>query len=202
MRVFIAIDIDEKIKKALSSLQKQLAVQADIEKPDVKWVKVDNIHLTLKFLGEVKAEKIADLCNIVAEAAQKHKSFELGIESVGYFGNRSARILWVGTRDGSDNVSELQEDIEQQLSLAGWPKENRKFSGHLTLCRVKSPKAGRRLAKITDDYKDFKLGILPVYSVSVYQSELTGKGPVYTVLGRYKLEKSENGKDKKNTGGI
>ncbi len=188
MRCFIAVDIDEKIRGALGDLQRQLQSKADIKKSDVKWVKPDNIHLTLKFLGEIEDEKVVELCNTVKDVAGRHKSFELGVESVGCFGGRSARVLWVGTGQVNSNLLRLQKDIEQQLALAGWPKESREFTGHLTLCRVRKPKAGLELAAVSADYRDFKLGVMPADSVSVYQSRLTPTGPVYTLLGNYKLQ--------------
>ena len=187
MRVFMAIDIDEEIRAALSSLQQKLQSKADIKKGDVKWVNPENIHLTLKFLGAIKDEKVVEVCNIVKEVAGRHNSFELNIQTVGRFGGRSARVLWVGAGEGKENLLRLQKNLEQQLALASWPEEKRKFSGHLTLCRVRNPKAGVKLAVLSEDYKDFKLGIMSAESVSVYQSQLTPKGPVYTLLGNYKM---------------
>jgi len=187
MRVFIAIDIDEQIRKALGNLQNELRSKVDIKKSDVKWVNPDNIHLTLKFLGEIKDQEAVDVCNITKEVASRHESFELALETVGHFGGRSARVLWIGTGQNSDNLLQLQSDLEEQLTSAGWPRETRKFSGHLTLCRVRNSKAGVKLAQMTEGYKDFKLGTVSADSVSVYQSQLTPKGPIYTVLGNYKL---------------
>jgi len=188
MRLFIAIDIGEENTSALRSLQQQLQNNADIRKGDVKWVRPENIHLTLKFLGEVKDEKSSQICNITEDVAARHKSFELSIESVGHFGGKSARVLWVGTGTGTENLYLLQKDLEQQLALAGWPRETREFTGHLTLCRVKNSAAGVKLAQASEDYRDFKLGILTADSVCVYQSQLTPTGPIYTVLGNYKLQ--------------
>lgn len=187
MRCFIAIDIDEQIRKALASLQNELQSKADIKRSDVKWVKPESMHLTLKFLGEIKDEQAVDVCNITKQVASQHKSFELDVESVGHFGGRSARVLWVGAGQDCENLLQLQNDLEQQLALADWPKETRKFSGHLTLCRVRNSKAGLKLAQMTEKYKDFKLGTIPADSLSVYQSQLTPKGPIYTLLGNYKL---------------
>jgi 2'-5' RNA ligase len=187
MRCFIAIDIDANNRAALGDLQQQLRSKVDVKKSDVKWVKPGNIHLTLKFLGEIRDEQVVDICNIVKEVAGRHNSFELGIESVGHFGGRSARVLWVGTGEGRENLLELQKDLEQQLASAGWPAEKRAFSGHLTLCRVRNPKAGFKLVQIVEGYKDFKVGIMAADSISVYQSELTPAGPIYTVLSENKL---------------
>ncbi len=188
MRVFIAIDIDKQIRKGLGNLQDELRSKVDIRKSDVKWVRPEAIHLTLKFLGEINDQQAVDVCNITKEVASLHKSFELDVETVGYFGGRSARVLWVGVGQNSENLLQLQSDLEEQLTLAGWPREARKFSGHLTLCRVRNSKAGVKLAQLTEEYKDFKLGTISADSVSVYQSQLTPTGPIYTVLGSYGLK--------------
>ncbi|MHC4338519.1 MAG: RNA 2',3'-cyclic phosphodiesterase [Planctomycetota bacterium] len=137
MRVFIAIDIGEEIRAALRNLQQQFRSKVDIKKSDVKWVDPKNIHLTLKFLGEVKDEKVVEVCNVTKDVAGRHNSFELDVESVGCFGGRSVRVVWVGVGQGSDDLLRLQENLDQQLASAGWPPETRKFTGHLTLCRVR-----------------------------------------------------------------
>jgi len=188
MRVFIAIDIGEDIRAALGDLQQQLQSKVDVKKSDVKWVNPENIHLTLKFLGEIKDEKVVEICNITQDVAGRHKGFELDVESVGCFGGRSARVVWVGAGEGSDDLLRLQEDLDQQLASAGWPQETRKFTGHLTLCRVRNPKAGIQLAQASEAYGDFKLGTMSADTVTVYQSRLTPTGPIYTVLGDYKLQ--------------
>jgi len=188
MRCFIAINIDEQIRNGLRNLQNELRGKADIKKSDVKWVNPESIHLTLKFLGEIGDEQAVDICNITKDVAIRHKSFELDVELVGYFGGRSARVLWIGAGQNNDDLLQLQKDLEQQLSLAGWPKEGRKFSAHLTLCRINNSKAGVKLAQMTEGYKDFKLGTIQADSVSVYQSQLTPEGPIYTTLGNYKLQ--------------
>src|SRR3989304_2311709 len=119
MRVFIAIDIGEKIRKGLSDLQTELQSKVDIKKSDAKWVNPKNIHLTLNFLGEIKDEQVVDVCNITRDVASRHKSFELDVESVGYFGGKSAKVLWVGIGKGRDNLLKLQKDLEKQLDSAG-----------------------------------------------------------------------------------
>ena len=188
MRVFIAIDIGEGVRRALGRLQEQLQSKTNAKKSDVKWVRPDRIHLTLKFLGEVEDTDIISVCKVVKEVAARHKSFDLDIESVGYFGGRSARVVWVGTGAGSDNLVRLAKDLEEQLALAGRPKEAREFTGHLTLCRIRSTRAGFELAGLSEDYKDFKVGVVSADSVSVYQSRLMPRGPEYTVMGNYKLQ--------------
>jgi len=188
MRCFIAIDISEPIKRGLAKLQDELRRKADIRKGDVKWVDPEGIHLTLKFLGEIKAEQSVDVCKAAQDVAGKRRSFELDVEEVGHFGGTSARVLWVGAGLNCSPLVQLHEDLEQQLELAGWPKEGREFSAHLTLCRVRSAKAGIMLVQTIRPYKDLKLGPMPADALCVYQSELTPKGPIYTTLGNYKLQ--------------
>jgi len=188
VRVFVATDIDDNTRAAVGELQRRLAAEANLGKGDVKWVRPEAMHLTLKFLGEVQQRRLPVVCEAVERAVQAHTSFELDIESVGCFGGRNARVLWVGTGNGSDRLEALQRDVEQQLAAAGWPEENRKFTGHLTLCRVRSKKAAVELARLAEAYKDFRAGQIEVAEVSVYESQLTPKGPIYTRLSRYSLE--------------
>ena len=188
MRCFIAIDIDDRIRKGLSNLQDELRRKVDVGKGDVKWARPETTHLTLKFLGEIKDEQAVEVCNITKDVAGRHKRFELHVQSVGYFGGKSARVLWVGTGQGGDRLLQVQEDLEQRLDVAGWPREARKFSAHLTLCRVRNSKAGFKLAQVCGQYQDYELGVMEAREVSVYQSELTPEGPIYTTLGSYKFQ--------------
>jgi 2'-5' RNA ligase len=187
MRVFIAIDIDEQIRRSLGHLQDELRGKADVRKGDVKWVNPDVMHLTLKFLGEIRDEQAVEVCNITRDVASRHRSFDVDVETVGCFGGRSARVSWIGAGQHCEELLQLQADLERQLESAGWPKEARQFSAHLTLCRIRNAKAGFKLAQMVREYESLQLGSMPADSVSVYQSELTPKGPVYTSLGDYKL---------------
>lgn len=188
MRVFIAIDIDEQIRKDLGRLQDELRGKADVRKGDVKWVRPDVMHLTLKFLGEIRDEQAVEVCNITKDVASRYKSFDVDVETVGCFGGRSARVLWIGAGQHCEDLLQLQADLEQQLDIVGWPKEARKFSAHLTLCRIRNTKAGFKLAQMVKDYKNVQLGTMAADSVTVYQSELTPQGPIYTSLGNYALQ--------------
>ena len=186
MRVFIAVDIGEEIQAGLGDLQKQLQDRVDFAGSDVKWVDPELIHLTLKFLGEVGNSKVADVCDIVAKTAGGHKRFELDVAGLGYFGKNAAKVLWVGTGQNKSLLG-LQKDIEQALAAVGWAEDARQFAGHLTLCRIRNPKAGRKLAAISKDYQDLQIGSWTADSVCVYQSRLTPAGPVYTALSRTQL---------------
>lgn len=188
MRVFIAIDIDEQIRKDLGHLQDELRGKADVRKGDVKWVRPEVMHLTLKFLGEIPDEQTVEVCNITKDVASGYKRFDVDVETVGSFGGRSARVLWIGAGQHCEELAQLQADLEQQLDAAGWPKEARKFSAHLTLCRIRNTKAGFKLAKLAKEYENHDIGTMTADSVAVYQSELTPQGPIYTPLGNYSLQ--------------
>jgi RNA 2',3'-cyclic 3'-phosphodiesterase len=188
MRCFIAIDIDEEIRAELGDLQQEIADGVDIRKSDVKWVRPEAMHLTLKFLGEIRDREIVDVCNVVQAVAERHEAFDFAVKEVGHFGGSSARVLWVGAGLDCPELLRLQEDLETDLASAGWPKENRKFTGHLTLCRVRNAKAGFKLAQTTEQYKDVDLGTIRCAAVSVYQSTLKPEGSIYTLLGHYRLK--------------
>ena len=92
-------------------------------------------------------------------------------------------MLWIGISPG-EALLKLQKDIDARLAEAGWEPEHRKFSGHLTLCRIKKPQFGRRLAELSKDYSDLDFGSLAVNSVRVYQSHLASEGPVYDLVSK------------------
>jgi 2'-5' RNA ligase len=187
VRIFIAIDIDDKIRKAIADLQKQIASKVDVKKGDLKWVEPNNIHLTLKFLGEISDEQLAEVSEITKTVASAHNKFTLDIESVGSFGGRSAKVVWVGAGKGTDALLALQKDLDDLLAQAGFPKEEREFSAHLTLCRVVSQRAGFKLAETATQFEHFKLGTVHADALCFYQSQLTPQGPIYTLLQSFRL---------------
>jgi 2'-5' RNA ligase len=187
MRCFVAIEIEEGIQQSLGDLQKQLTRKADMHRGDVKWVHPDAMHLTLKFIGEATDKQIVEICNIVKGVAQKHEAFDMAVKQVGHFGGEGARVLWVGAGLDCEPLLKLQRDLEEALAQVGWPPEGRKFSGHLTLCRIRNVKAGLKLAKLAEEFQESDLGVTRCDSVCVFESQLTPEGPVYTPLGRFKL---------------
>jgi 2'-5' RNA ligase len=188
MRCFIAIDIPEEIRAELAGLQKKLAGQVDLRKGDVKWVEPEGIHLTLKFLGEIPDQQVVEVCNVVKEVAGRYQAFDFAVREAGSFGGRSARVLWIGAGLECPELLELQQDLEDELADAGWPKEGRQFSGHLTLCRIRNSQAGEKLAKVIEQYEDYDLGTVYAGSIIVFESQLTPQGPIYTPLGDFKLQ--------------
>ncbi len=194
MRCFIALDLDPAVKNGLARLQKRISGSLNLGRGDVTWVKDPAMHLTLKFLGDVPDADLMDVCRITEQVCRRHGRFDLAVEGLGHFGGDIARVLWVGTGNGTAELLDLQKDLEDRLDEAGWPREGRGFSAHLTLARIKNPKAGASLVEASKAHQGARLGTTSVDSLVVYESQLRPEGPVYLPLGRYPLGE-ESGPD-------
>ncbi|MBL7215440.1 MAG: RNA 2',3'-cyclic phosphodiesterase [Phycisphaerae bacterium] len=186
MRLFVAIDIEPHVRIRIRQIQNRLAQTLDLSDKQVKWVHPEQIHLTLKFLGDVKDALLTQVCDIVKRTAAEFESFDVEVKGLGVFG-QPARIVWAGT-SACPPMAQLQAELENRFSELGWDPENRPFTGHLTLCRVKNASAGRKLADAIEPYKNEPLGLVGVTEVVLYQSQLTSAGPLYTAVCRAALK--------------
>jgi 2'-5' RNA ligase len=178
LRCFIAIEISESIKKCISELIDILKKQ----NVDVKWVTHENLHLTLKFLGntpEILLPKIREsLINIVLS----YEPFYIKIYTVGVFPNkRYPRVIWVGIEDSSI-LNKLKKDIEDSMVLLGYQKEEKEFKPHLTFGRVRSKKGILNLINELDNFKERDFGYVNVKSIKLMRSDLKPKGAEYSCL--------------------
>lgn len=184
IRAFIAIEIDEAVRGEVS------AILADLKRcvADVKWVSPENIHLTLKFLGDVKKDGIEEIKNALKVAASRAGHFNISLSEIGAFPNlNSPRVIWLGIKEGADESAKLANEIEGQLVKLGLPKENRPFSSHLTLGRIGSPKGRQELKEIIETLNKNPSPAREtikssVKHITLFQSTLTPKGPIYTNL--------------------
>src|SRR6266436_185964 len=144
VRTFIALDLGKPIRDRLVSLQENMARAG----ANVKWVEPENMHLTLLFLGEVDQRDLVPICRAVEIAAQERPAFPLAIAGAGAFPNlRRPRILWVGVGQGVQEVCGLHDAIETPLlELGCYRREERKYTPHVTLGRVKSDRGTDELA--------------------------------------------------------
>ena len=188
MRCFVAVDISDEIKKSVVKLGHSIAAKADVSASAAKWVKPEAMHITLKFLGHIDDIASVNVCEAVREAATGHEAFSLAIERCGSFGPSSPRVLWVGTGQGSEQLGRLQQDVETNLERIGFKPEKRRFTGHLTLCRIKNFKAGRRIAAAAAQYADIELGVADIDRVTVYESRLSPAGATYLKVGQFELK--------------
>jgi 2'-5' RNA ligase len=187
MRCFIGIEIEDAVRQELTEVQTAIKRTVNCQDSDLKWVKPDLIHVTLKFLGDVPDNEAVAVCQATEEAAKRHAPFDLSVEKVGHFGGRSARTLWAGTGEGSTPLAALHQDLEQALEQIGWPPETRRFSSHLTLCRVRNPGTGYDLVPAYQPWEGHIFGDTRIDALTVYHSELTPRGPIYSAMGTYSL---------------
>ena len=187
MRCFVAIDIDDDIRRRIGQLQQKLQKSLSLPESDIKWVDPELIHLTLKFIGDVPDRDINELCAIVSDVAAGYNGFSVDVNGLGYFGS-PPRVAWLGVQSPPELI-ELQKQLDERLSMTGLvPEDNKAFHGHLTLCRSKNYKVGRKLQHLLDDYGPIEIGTQTVDTLYVYTSELTKKGPIYTVVSSNKLK--------------
>jgi 2'-5' RNA ligase len=185
MRAFIAIELSNEIRDAIAQIQSHLKYSG----ADVKWVEKDNIHLTLKFLGEITEEKCEKIKTILDEIGKSTKTFELsGPFCIGAFPNINyPRVIWIGLDKGAKEAAVLAEKIDEALSRIGFQKESRPFAAHLTIGRVRSQKNKEALKEKISNLQLATCSLQLIRSVSVFQSALTPKGPIYTRLHEARL---------------
>jgi 2'-5' RNA ligase len=185
IRTFIAVDLGKAIRDRLVALQETLA-RAGTE---VKWVEPDNLHVTLLFLGEVDAREIPDVCRVVAQCTAQHTPFLIRVETAGCFPTpRRPRVLWVGIGEGARPLCSLHDGLEPPLMALGcYRREERKYTPHITLGRVRGNGSTEKLAAALAKQAGWQGGEIGVREILIMGSELTPKGPVYTVLSRAKL---------------
>jgi 2'-5' RNA ligase len=185
LRTFIAVGLDKSIRDRLMSLQESLGRSG----ADVKWVEPENLHVTLLFLGEVIDRDVPDVCRVVGEATAKRVSFPLTVEKASCFGNpRLPRTLWVGVGEGSQELCALHDSLEPPLlDLGCYRREERQYTPHITLGRVKTDRPNDVLAQALARQLGWQGGRELVREILVMSSELTREGPMYTVLSRAKL---------------
>ena len=157
--------------------------------PDVtaSWTRVENIHLTLKFFGNVGIDRIAKISAAVERAIKKFPPFLIGIGKTGVFPKPSrAQVLWIGVNDASGNLSELQRQLENECAKEGFEKEDRAYRPHLTIARLRRPEGARLLADAHLNM-EFEPAEITVSELIVFRSELSSKGSKYTALSRHEL---------------
>ena len=183
VRAFVGIDIDEAVRQKLIAAQEQLEATG----AQLKLVEPPNIHVTMKFLGEVPEDKIGAIAEALKRAAAGTGQFDIRVNGIGVFPNlRYIRVVWAGVAEGRDEVIGLQQGIDRELGPLGFRPE-RDFVPHLTIARVKTAKQKERLAAFVKEMTDAEFGITRAQAVELKQSKLTPKGPIYSTLTRIEL---------------
>jgi RNA 2',3'-cyclic 3'-phosphodiesterase len=175
-RLFVAIDLPEEVRNTIADIGREL--------PGARRVPREQLHLTLRFIGEVDDGTFKAVRTALAEV--KGTSFPLALGGVGHFPpGRHPRVLWVGVAESS-TLLELQRGVELALTGVGIPPEERRFSPHLTLARLKDTPPGP-VAALEERFRDFGAGPFTVTEFHLYSSALTRAGAIHTREGTYPL---------------
>ena len=177
LRLFVALDLSEEIRQRLAGLAGGV--------PGARWTEPENMHLTLRFIGEVPEDQAMDIDAALAEL--RAPAFALTFDGVGVFGaGRKARVLWAGV-ERNEALAHLQAKVESAIVRCGLPAEERKFFPHITLARLKDAPADR-IGRFLSDRGLFRAGPMPVERLTLYRSHLGNGGAVYEPLRDYPLD--------------
>jgi 2'-5' RNA ligase len=183
MRLFVAVSLPPEVRERLAAVQDRLRrTQAD-----VSWVRAENIHVTLKFLGETEEKRLERIRPALDEVARAGEPFPMEVAGVGSFGGRIPRVVWVGVGEGAERLTQLAGRIEKALGRVGFPTERRGFTAHLTLGRVRSPRNAEALLAALQEFHAEGFGSVMTTEFELMRSDLKPTGSVYTVLERFPL---------------
>jgi 2'-5' RNA ligase len=184
LRTFIAIELDEELRRNLSRLQDRLREQ--VAPKSIRWVRPEGVHLTLKFLGDTPLDKIDGVQAALTQAASQVEPFTFDVSGLGCFPNtRRPRVVWVGIQEPTGRLARLRDLIEECVAPVGFPTERRSFHPHLTLGRVQrhaSKSEVREIGEVVATSITGALDEVAVASVAHIKSDLRPSGAVYTTL--------------------
>ncbi|MCL5036990.1 MAG: RNA 2',3'-cyclic phosphodiesterase [Chloroflexi bacterium] len=187
MRLFVAVQLDDHVRRHLEQLQEKLRPGCSF----VRWVRPESIHLTLKFLGEAEEEKLKSILNALAPLKDNHSPFTLEFENTGAFPSISRpSVIWFGVKNKPELIR-LQQEVDKRLEKIGFPREDRKFKPHLTLGRLKDPKSPGSLPGLIGEACDYPGISQEIGSFALMQSNIMPGGARYTCLEKYILEERE-----------
>lgn len=186
LRTFVAVEISPEVRSQALRLIDRLRASG----AKVKWTEAANLHWTLKFLGDVPAVEVVDVCRAVQEAAAPFTPFEIVARGVGAFPSIGRpRTLWLGVGEGAEPMELLFQAIDRTLGELGYPPEPRHFTPHLTLGRVRDGGAGTaELTELLKKLADFDAGAMTVDEVVTFSSTLSRDGPTHEPLARAELQ--------------
>lgn len=178
IRCFISINLDDYIiRKIIELIDHLRKCEADI-----KWVESNNLHLTLKFLGNTPVEDIPLIEKVLRKISKKFLPFYIKIKGIGIFPDkRHPRVLWIGL-ENKEVIIDIHKQIEANMSKIGYKKEEKEFNPHITIGRTRSLLKIDRLIECLNDYKTYEFGSLLVDKINLMKSNLTPKGPIYTKI--------------------
>ncbi|MFW6071055.1 MAG: RNA 2',3'-cyclic phosphodiesterase [Candidatus Bipolaricaulota bacterium] len=185
MRTFFCLELPEDVKDKINGIRK------DIKGPAyVKWVSQENLHITLKFLGEVEENQVSTIKERTEGAAVRSSPFGVDLDRLGGFPHLGfPKVIWLGSNSPPDDIYRLHEDLEESLFGLGFEKEDRDYVPHVTLGRTKEDEDSR-IERLGENLKNLDFDSswrVPIGRLTMMKSELRSDGPVYTPLFRVEL---------------
>ncbi len=185
IRAFIAVPVSDEIRSAVETIESELKRIG----ADVKWVVPGNVHLTLKFLGDIRPDDVGRLKAALGEALRDAAGFEAKVAGLGTFprGRGKPRVVWMGLEEGVDDLRGLAGRVDDASASLGFERETRPFAGHLTIGR--SRRGGGRLTELAEGVRELRFNPLQlkIDRVNLVRSRLSPEGPTYTVLESFTL---------------
>jgi 2'-5' RNA ligase len=180
LRTFVAVGVSHEVRSRVRQLIGALSAAT----AKVRWVEPENLHYSLKFLGDVELLEIPKVCEAVTRAVADVPPFEIVARGAGAFPDVSRpRTIWLGVADGHEQMVELNAAVERELAPLGFRREQRRFRPHLTIGRVRGGPPGlSELGQLVREHADFVGGVVSVDELSVFSSELGRDGPIYEPL--------------------
>jgi 2'-5' RNA ligase len=188
LRLFVAIALPQPIRDEIIRVQQEL--QPLVPRAVARWVRPDQFHLTLRFLGDVPADGVEDLKQSVGAVCRNARPLSLRAEGVGFFPNpRASRVIWVGINDRAGRLVDLQQQIETAVAQFSAEPGEKNFTGHATLGRLKNPRPAdtRDLAARAQSLEKRLFGDWTAHEIEIIRSELSPVGSRYTSLAAFRL---------------
>ena len=180
LRAFLAIELPAEILGEIGRFQGHLQ---RLVHGELRWVRPEGIHLTLKFFGSIAEEAVPAIAAVVEKVAARARPFSLAVGGIGVFPDkRRPRVLWVGMSGDVERLAGFQQQLEEALMALDYPVEERPFRPHLTLARFRSPKDLTGLPKALEKGENFAAGSFLAAGIGLIKSELKPQGAVYTRL--------------------
>lgn len=184
MRAFLAIEIEDFIKDNIDKTQNIIRNQ---ECANINFVKSQNIHLTLKFFGDIDQNQQKQISNIVKECVEEYEEYELKLVNIGAFRNiYNPRVIWIGIKDKNKTTINIIKKLDEEFNKIGFKKE-KDYVPHITIGRVKNISDKDKLTNIIKDMKKDYFGKMRVKQICLKSSKLTPNGPIYNTEEKFIL---------------
>jgi RNA 2',3'-cyclic 3'-phosphodiesterase len=179
VRTFVAVFPPPEVQERALAMARRLPLGGR-----VRWSRPENVHLTLKFLGDIREEILDNLCTALEKVCERHTAFDVGLAVLGAFPSaRRAQILWAGVGEGSDRLRRLAESLDAAFAPLGFEREKRPYTPHLTLGRARGKPASFDPPPVEEDLGEFRVG-----RVELTESTLTHEGAIYRTVRAFALK--------------